>query len=406
MDTITIALAAVGGAAVLVAALLVWRGRKTGHALDVALGKIGVERQRRTSRVDALAQGLDSLDRHITTAQRDRAQLVAAMGDAHIGILTVTDAGIVTFVNDAAHHFLGAKIGEQVAEARLKAVLDDVIVNRSITEQELELSGPMKRVLHLTVRPISLGVESLGAVLYIQDLSETRRVDAVRRDFVANVSHELKTPLGALSILAETIRETDDEAVRDKLAERLSSDASRMAGLVNDILELSRVESTGAPLHRVPLEILIPEAVGRVRFLAEEAGVDIMVGKLPQDTAVAGEKRQLVTAVTHMLENAIRFSQYSEEDASDKVWLRVQVDPNWVRVEVQDKGIGMPESHLGRIFERFYRIDRDRSSADTGSGLGLSIVRHVALNHGGEVAVSSEEGKGTTFTLRLPKWIE
>ncbi len=403
VDSLTLALAIAAAVAFLVAAIFYRRARKTGRALDAAIRKIGIERPKRTSRMEALSGGLERLDGHIATAQRDRAQLISAMEDTSLGILTVTDGGNVTFLNGSAQRILGAKIGQPITEPRLKAVLDEVVVTRATATQEIEMDGAMRRVLRLEARPIDYGVESLGAVLYIEDLSEQRRVDAVRRDFISNVGHELKTPLGALSILADTIQETDDEAVRDKLAERLAAEASRMAVMVDGLLELSRVESTGAPAHPVPINILIPDAVGRVRLTAEEAGVDIVVGALPE-VSVAGEKRQLVAAVAELIENAIRYSRYGEEEGSDRVWVRVAADEEWVAVDVQDQGIGIPESHLGRIFERFYRVDRDRPMGDAGTGIGLSIVRHVALNHGGEIAVSSEVGKGSTFTLRLPRW--
>jgi two-component system sensor histidine kinase SenX3 len=352
--------------------------------VDSAVRRIGITRKRRTSRVAALDSAVDRIDGYIARSERDRAQLVAAMEAASIGMMVIDDAGVVTFVNPVAQRFIGARHGEAVAEARLREVLDDVVANREAAVQEVELYTPVRRVL------------------FIEDLTEERRLNAVRRDFVANVGHELKTPLGALSILAETLAETDDPAVRSKLADRLVGESKRLAALVGDLLDLSQVESKGVPPEPVRVSLLVSEATGEVRLLAEDSGVELIVESVVDDAIVDGERRQLVTAITNLLDNAIKYS-FPGDDGKGRVWLRTRMEGVWVEIEVEDEGIGIPESHLDRVFERFYRVDRGRSRAMGGTGLGLSIVRHVVLNHGGEVAVSSEEGVGSTFTLRLPR---
>lgn len=403
MDTLTIVLAATAGFLLLVALVLYQRVRKLRATLIVAARRIGAKGTRKRPRpVDDLANGLDQVEGYIAYAQRDRAQLLGALEAADVGIMVVDDVGVVTFVNGVAQRYLGARHGEAVGEVRLRQVLDEVIVTQRPAEQELDLYSPVRRVLRLRAVPIEHGVESLGAVLFIQDLTEQRRLEAIRRDFVANVGHELKTPLGALSILAETLVDTDDPVVRARLAERVTVESARMAGLVDDLLGLAEVESFGAPSEPIEIEPVVKEAVGQLKAGARERGVEIVVDPVPENTVVAGDRRQLVSAVANLLDNAVKYSD-PVDDGTPKVWIRVLVDEAWVSIEVEDEGIGIPQSHMDRIFERFYRVDRGRSQTTGGTGLGLSIVRHVALNHRGEVAVNSEEGKGSTFVLRLPR---
>ncbi len=405
MDTLTIGL--IVAASVLAAgALLLWFNRRAvNRSIDAALERIGIDRARRTSRTDALGAGVDRVERYISQAEKDHSQLVNALHAADVGIMITNDAGVVTYVNAVAERYVGARHGEAVAEVRLREVLDDVIATRRPASQELDLLTPARRILRLRAHPIEHGVESLGAVLYIEDLTERHRVDTIRRDFVANVGHELKTPLGALSILSETLRDTDDTAVRDKLAERLAGESQRMAKLVEDLLDLSHVESQGAPATPVAVADVVGEAVRRLKVSADEAGIDLHIESNGDDAMVLGDKRQLVSAVSNLIDNAVKFS-FREDSERSPVFVGASVDGDWVNVSVRDEGIGIAEPHLDRIFERFYRVDRARSRATGGTGLGLSIVRHVALNHRGEIGVSSEEGRGSTFTLRLPRWKE
>ncbi len=404
MDTLTLGLAVAAGVLLLVVLLLWRRTRSLKRAVDGAMKRIGVERPRRTSRPDALGNGLDRIDGFIKQAERDRTQLLAAIEAADIGIMTVDDSGVVTFVNAIGQRYLGARHGEAVAEARLREVLDVVSTTREPANQDLEIYTPVRRVLRLRAVPVERGVESLGAVLFIEDLTEQRHLDAVRRDFVANVGHELKTPLGALAILAETIGETDEPEVRARLADRLSREAKRMATLIEDLLDLSQVESYGVPPEPVPVAQVLSEAMGQVRLTAEESEVPIVMEPAPDGATVVGDRRQLVSAVSNLLSNAVKFTAVKGDEDAGAVRVRTELNGAWVAIAVEDEGVGIPESHLDRIFERFYRVDRARSRETGGTGLGLSIVRHVALNHGGEIAVTSEEGKGSTFVLRLPRW--
>jgi len=238
-----------------------------------------------------------------------------------------------------------------------------------------------------------------GTVVLVDDVSELRRLEAVRRDFVANVSHEPRTPVGAMGVLAETLADELDPEVMRRLASRITGEAERAGRLIDGLLDLSRIEAAGVHgSRRVDLGTVVATAIERVRHLAEQQGVELVAPAGATDVAVQGDENQLVSAVVNLLENAVK---YSDEGSAVEVSAGTP-SPGSVEVVVRDRGIGIPARDLERIFERFYRVDRARSRETGGTGLGLSIVRHVATNHGGEVLVESQEGRGSTFTLRLP----
>ena len=256
--------------------------------------------------------------------------------------------------------------------------------------------GQGKRELKVSVTPLT---EDGLILVLISDESEARRIDAVRRDFVANVSHELKTPIGALGLLSEAIlgaKNQPDEVVR--FATKMQSEAKRLAELVQEIIDLSRLQSSD-PLQRafpVEIEDVIREAVDQAQVSSESRRISVEVGAI-QDATVIGDRDQLIAAVHNLVENAIN---YSPENT--KVSVTSKLREGLIEISVADQGIGIPDSELGRIFERFYRVDPARSRATGGTGLGLSIVKHVALNHGGDVKVWSQEGVGSTFSILLP----
>lgn len=392
------------GALVAVAGLafFLWSDRRqVSAAIDGVVQRIGLSPEEKASRAEILTAAVDRVEAYLSRAERERAQLVGSLEAARFGVMATDDAGTVTFVNPAGARFIGARHGEAVAEVRLGELLDRVVATRREQSEEIELYTPVRRVLRLNAAPLDYGAESLGAVVFIEDITEQRRVDTIRRDFIANVSHELKTPLGALSVLAETVADTEDAGVRRRLSDRLARESERMARLVDDILDLSQVESFAAQPEAIAISDVIAEVRARQQIIAEERGVDLYFEPVPEDAFVAGDRRQLISAVTNLVDNAVKYT--GGEDVPDgKVRVRVTRDDQWVEIEIRDDGIGIPEVHLDRIFERFYRVDRARSRVTGGTGLGLAIVRHVALNHGGEIAVSSEEGEGSTFTLRLP----
>ncbi len=313
--------------------------------------------------------------------------------------MLVDDAKRVVFANAAAEAFIGARHGEAVAEVRLGELFDAVLVSRKPQQADIDLYTPIRRVLRLRAVPLGNGVP--GVVAYIEDLTQRRQIDAMRRDFVTNVSHELKTPLGALSVLAETLADAEDPTVRRRLAARLSGEAGRMSRLIEDIIGLGELEAGATPPEPVSVDEVIAESVARHALQAKEAGIEVEVAGLGSGAVVAADRRQLTSAVSNLIDNAVKYTAVAgRPDPSVRV--EAVVDGSWLVISVEDSGIGISEQHRDRVFERFYRVDRARSRATGGTGLGLAIVRHVAVNLHGSVEVESEEGVGSTFRLRIP----
>ncbi|MCO7220493.1 cell wall metabolism sensor histidine kinase WalK [Klenkia sp. PcliD-1-E] len=235
--------------------------------------------------------------------------------------------------------------------------------------------------------------------LVLQDVTEARRVEAVRRDFVANVGHELKTPVGALALLAEATQgAADDPETVQRFAARMTHEADRLSRLVRELIDLSRLQGAEPMPELVPVEVsaVVAEAVDRTRLAAVAKGIELAVGEQP-DLVVLGVEAQLTTAVTNLLANAVTYSP-----EATRIAVGTRARSGFAEVAVTDSGIGIPRADRARVFERFYRVDQSRASTTGGTGLGLAIVKHVATNHGGSVSVWSEEGLGSTFTLRIP----
>jgi two-component system sensor histidine kinase SenX3 len=259
--------------------------------------------------------------------------------------------------------------------------------------------GPIgEGVRELTVKVISLE-KDLQILVLLSDESEAERVHEVRRDFVANISHELKTPIGALSLLSEAVLSAKDEpASVEKFASRMQQEAKRLTELVQEIINLSRLQDSDPLQIAEPLLVsdLISEAVDQCQTTSEARKIGLSVSE-QTDAKVYGDRDQLLMAIHNLIENAIN---YSPENTNVSISTRIEGDI--VTISVADQGIGIPDSELERIFERFYRVDPARSRETGGTGLGLSIVKHVAAKHGGEIKVWSSQNVGSTFALRLP----
>jgi two-component system, OmpR family, sensor histidine kinase SenX3 len=278
-----------------------------------------------------------------------------------------------------------------------------------VIELDIPRANSDAEPLGVHVRAVDIG----GGYVAVEaaDVTEAHRVARVRRDFVANVSHELKTPVGALQLLSEALQDAlsgsenspdtttaaDEEAVI-RFAQRIRHESARLSRLVTELLELSRLQGADPLPEPEPCSVdrIVAEVVDRSRTAAAAKDIDVRV--LGERGVVAyGNESQLVTAVANLVENAIAYSP-----EGTRVEVEVDSDDEAVRVAVRDEGIGIEPRDLDRIFERFYRADRARSRSTGGTGLGLAIVKHVATNHGGRVDVTSTVGKGSTFTLRLP----
>ncbi|HEX2315641.1 MAG TPA: ATP-binding protein [Thermomonospora sp.] len=304
--------------------------------------------------------------------------------------------------SSAARAF-GIVSGDRLVVDELLAMARLVRRDGEIRETEIQVRPSRSRARAegrwFAVRVAPLGTHGLVLVL-AEDLTEMRRVEAIRRDFVANVSHELKTPVGALSLLAETVEGAadDPEAVR-RFSGRMQHEAVRLGNLVQDLMTLSRVQGDEplAEPRPVALDDVIAEAVDRCQIKAGAKDIEV-VSSGGDGLKVRGDGELLTVALRNLIDNAVA---YSPEHTRVAVATR-RPDPDHVEITVTDQGIGIPEADLERIFERFYRVDPARSRQTGGTGLGLAIVKHVTTKHGGQVTVWSKEGSGSTFTLRLP----
>lgn len=308
-------------------------------------------------------------------------------------VLAKRDASVV-FRNRAAMAVVGLRHVDLLVEAAVDRLIRQTIEAGAARAETLELFGPPPRVLVLSTVELADGVY----LAVIEDISERSRIDAVRTDFVANISHELKTPVGALSILAETLQDENDVAIVKHLASQMMKEAHRMSETIDDLLELSKIE-LDAPLRQnnIDLAALIDEAVERHAMSAATTNVRI-VTDVPDDRfVVTGDRTQLLSAASNLIDNAVKYSE-----AGDTVTVRLYREPGRIVIAVEDEGIGIPQADIDRVFERFYRVDKARGRGTGGTGLGLSIVRHIMANHGGEVNVTSQEGEGSSFRLVLP----
>ena len=305
----------------------------------------------------------------------------------------------------AAARAFGLVKGDRLMVTELAALARQVRRDGEIREGEFEVPVPRLggRTTSFAVRvaPLGAAIGGGGLVLLLaEDQTESRRVDEVKRDFVANTSHELKTPVGALALLAETIEDAADdaEAVR-RFAGKMRQEAQRLTNLVQDLITLSRIQAVEpVPDPRpVALDTVVAEAVDRCRMRANARGITLAsVGT--RGLSVLGDEDLLVTALRNLLENAVA---YSPEKTRVVITTR-KTPEGHAELSVADQGIGIPERDLERIFERFYRVDPARSRATGGTGLGLAIVKHVMAAHNGKVTVRSVEGAGSTFTLYIP----
>jgi two-component system sensor histidine kinase SenX3 len=300
---------------------------------------------------------------------------------------------------NAAAHAFGLVRGGHLAHAELERLAGDVRRTGIVHDGEYELPrGPLGAgTVVLQVRIARLGPHHV--LVLADDRTEARRLEEIRRDFVVNVSHELKTPVGALTLLAETVEHAADEpeAVR-RFAVRIRVEATRLATLVKEIIELSRLQVANplGELQQVDMDAVVADAVDRAATVAGANDVAISHDSAP-GAIVYGNRDMLVTALRNLLDNAVSYS-----DPGSRVTVSVRERDALVDVAVVDSGIGIAPEDQSRVFERFYRVDDARSRETGGTGLGLSIVKHIALEHGGDVVLWSRLGHGSTFTLRLP----
>jgi two-component system, OmpR family, sensor histidine kinase SenX3 len=333
----------------------------------------------------------------VAESSADAIRLRHALDTLPQGVVVCDESGEIVFRNARAIALMGGRSGDALAAQAVTDLLEGAWEHTSEV-RTLDLYGPPRRTLAMSTEIIDDGRRTLGVIAVIDDVSERRRLEEIRRDFVANVSHELKTPMGALGLLAETLVAETDPQVGRRLAGRIHTEAFRVSRIIDDLLDLSRIEAEEAPPREpVLVSLIMAEAAERVRSAADNKGVKVMLDEPDSPITVLGDRRQLVSALYNLLENAVKFSY-----DSGTVLFRAAQRDGVVAMEVEDHGIGIPARDIERIFERFYRVDQGRSHNMHGTGLGLSIARHVAANHHGRIEVDSREGEGSTFSLTLP----
>jgi two-component system sensor histidine kinase SenX3 len=391
--------------------------RRRGHRaiaqrLTALASRLAVEPHNDDGKVESALSYLEEVTgaahNAVSESSAESVRLRRSLDTLPLGLVLCDEAGGVIFRNTQAENLMASRYGDAIAAQAVTDVLAEGWAN-GMAERSIDIYGPPRRTLTIRATVIDDGRRSLGVLAVIEDVSERRRLEDIRRDFIANVSHELKTPMGALGLLAETLQVERDPAVAQRLAERINSEAFRVNRIIEDLLDLSRIEGQGSPSREpIAVSLIVADSIERIRTAAEQREVKINFEEPETNQVVFGDRRQLTSALHALLENAV---VYSPRDGTVDISVkRVDASLNedgesvgpCVHVEIRDHGVGIPAKDLERIFERFYRVDPGRARETGGTGLGLSIVRHVAQNHGGTVLVFSREGEGSTFTLELP----
>jgi two-component system sensor histidine kinase SenX3 len=396
-DVVVVAVAA---GVVLVAVVWVLLSRRsTARRLATLTARMGESDLQFGGRA-GLETGLAKLERVVDStvavaseARSGQALMEQALAAVPQGVVVGDDQATVVFQNAPAAELLKGGPARDAVRTLLMKAADGVGDNVTV-----DLDGPPARTLHLMCRPLHDEQRTLGGVVVIDDHSQRNRHESARREFVDNIGQELKRPVGALGLLAETLAAEKDPVVVARLSRRLQNEAQRVSRVVDDLTMLSRMDAEERPApEAVPVHLIVAQAAERVRGAAQDKDMTVNFGEPAQRLTVLGDRRQLVAAVYNLLDNAVKYSP-----ARSVVEVRGRPDGDRVELSVRDSGIGIPEEDLEHIFERFYRVDNARAKYLGGTGLGLAIVRHVVGNHRGEVRVKSEEGKGSTFVLRLP----
>jgi two-component system phosphate regulon sensor histidine kinase PhoR len=374
-----------------------------GLVIGVIVGAFGawlIQRRAVRGRLADAKRGMDRAAADLIEVERDSERrdavqdvILEAMEE---GVLFLDPSGTRVYANRALSDLLGT-VPERAMDLHplgLQRAVEAAKGTASVSRTEVEVGSPNR-----WLRATALPVDTDGAILLVvRDVTQARRLTAIRRDFVANASHELKTPVASIRAAAETLRDgaIDDPPAARRFTEQLEREAVRMSRIVADLLDLSRLETGSEMDGQVRLDTLAADEVERMGDAATLRGVTISLDVVPVP-AVRGSPRDLSLMVRNLIDNAVR---YTGDGGS--VTVSVWAEGRSALVRVADTGIGIPQRELPRIFERFYRVDRARSRETGGTGLGLSIVRHVTENHGGEVTVTSELGQGSVFEVRLP----
>ena len=382
--------------------------KKTIHSIDdltKGLSQKIVQSETVEVALRGLAKAIDEIEEQRITADAFRQQLIAALDSLNYGIAIYGQDDQLIHTNPYASSFLsGVHSGALIADA-----IDELFQTRDgqeVIDQELDVfdnSHPSsvthsrKKTFYIILRELSIEGNQIGSVVTIEDISEQERLESVRRDFISNISHELKTPIGAIALLTETLLGEPDTDLVQKFAPNILQETERLSETIDDLLSLSRIEhgSTDS-FNQIDLLKCIEQAIDRVNTFAKQNEVTVLTSFPPAPAHLFGDELQLTSAFYNILENSVKYKRINQGN----VHLTVQQFDDFIEVEISDNGIGIPTKDLDRIFERFYCVDRSHSGS--GVGLGLAIVRHVIVNHEGVLRIESTEGVGTTFFIQFP----
>jgi len=382
--------------------------KKTIHSIDdltKGLSQKIVQSETVEVALRGLAKAIDEIEEQRITADAFRQQLIAALDSLNYGIAIYGQDDQLIHTNPYASSFLsGVHSGALIADA-----IDELFQTRDgqeVIDQELDVfdnSHPSsvthsrKKTFYIILRELSIEGNQIGSVVTIEDISEQERLESVRRDFISNISHELKTPIGAIALLTETLLGEPDTDLVQKFAPNILQETERLSETIDDLLSLSRIEhgSTDS-FNQIDLLKCIEQAIDRVNTFAKQNEVTVLTSFPPAPVHLFGDELQLISAFYNILENSVKYKRINQGN----VHLTVQQLDDFIEVEISDNGIGIPTKDLDRIFERFYCVDRSHSGS--GVGLGLAIVRHVIVNHEGVIRIESTEGVGTTFFIQFP----
>jgi two-component system phosphate regulon sensor histidine kinase PhoR len=351
----------------------------------------------------------EQVRRQVEEAAEERGKLETVLDNISTGIMVTDAERRVVLLNPAAEEILGVRQGEalgnRIIESFSSRELDTTVSKaadgESIDEQ-IELLYPQRMYLQIKSNPVvSSEGDVVATVSAIEDITALKRLNMIRQDFVANVSHELRTPVASVKALTDSLLAgaAEEKETADRFLKDLDQEVTRLSQLIEDLLTLSKLETKEAvlQLEEIPLGEIVKECLDSKDILAEEFDVDLEVELDDAQTLISGDRQLLRTALNNLVDNAIKYNH-----SGGKVVIKGLGDYDHVILQVRDTGIGIPRDELPRIFERFYRVDKARSRETGGTGLGLSIVKHIADLHGGGVDVTSVEGEGSTFSIRIP----
>jgi two-component system phosphate regulon sensor histidine kinase PhoR len=365
-----------------------------------------------------LESAIDSMTRQLETRieelqgksrqlQESTERLETVLGSMVEGVVAVDESQRILFANRAARNLLdmqitnpvGRPIWEVIRHARIDEVIQTVLAGGEATSLEIDL--PRKHAVVAVLASRLPGNPTSGVVLVFHNITELRRLENIRREFVSNVSHELKTPLTAIQAYAETLLDgaIDEPEHRTTFVERIGEQANRLHALIQDLLRLAQIESgeNVFDVRSVEVSPVVRECIDAHLAVAESKSQRLVSQAPADDVNVLADEEGLHTILGNLIDNAVKYTQ-----DGGTISVRWRIDDGMARIDVQDNGPGIPKEHQSRIFERFYRVDRARSRDVGGTGLGLSIVKHLVQEFDGSIGISSEPGSGTTFTVRLP----